>query len=368
LARLWVLDRLAAKQETPVDRTIHEEGERLGAAFDEEPLKVPLSALQAGYARAIARVRPPGGGDDHTSRSPTGPRVVEGTSVKEYDVDCNDNRWIDCGNIDSSSYGHVAYLFPHKVQCRDPGGYVEMYTGLRVYEPDPSTKDFERLWRTVCEPSLAPVPPPPTPERPTPLLNRVPRTDQSAPAQTAPAQAVPAQAVPSSSFPTCAGGLDDWCAKVKLPSSVAVCSDPELRSLMIERQKAFDEAKSRLAPGRQKALLADQNGWVKTYPQACGISLGAAPPLPLSPAIKDCMATAGRARIAYLQACAREPAPAMATSPAPEAPATSTSQPAAATRAGYGPSDIYRPPAPGPIAAKCFVVYPAQPPADCFGR
>jgi hypothetical protein len=33
LARLWVLDRLAPMPETPVDRAIREEGERLRKAF-----------------------------------------------------------------------------------------------------------------------------------------------------------------------------------------------------------------------------------------------------------------------------------------------------------------------------------------------
>jgi hypothetical protein len=116
----------------------------------------------------------------------------------------------------------------------------------------------------------------------------------------APAETTPARAAPSSSFPTLGDGLDDWCADVKLPSSIAICSDAELRSLMIERGRAFDEAKSRLPLDQQKALLVDQKGWVASYPQACGVARDVAP-LPLAPAIKDCMARAGRARIAYLR-------------------------------------------------------------------
>jgi uncharacterized protein len=92
--------------------------------------------------------------------------------------------------------------------------------------------------------------------------------------------------------------LDEWCAKVSLPSSIALCSDRELRALAIERQHAFDEARTRLTPDQQRALLADQNGWVRSYARACGLSQDAPPSLPLAPAIKNCMAEAGRARIA----------------------------------------------------------------------
>jgi uncharacterized protein YecT (DUF1311 family) len=119
------------------------------------------------------------------------------------------------------------------------------------------------------------------------------------PAGQAPIALVPQAARPS--FPTLGDGLDDWCAQVKLPSSIAICSDRELRALTIERQHAFDEAKARLSPDQQKALLADQNGWVRTYPQACGVMPNAAPALPLAASIKNCMAEAGRARIAYLR-------------------------------------------------------------------
>lgn len=95
--------------------------------------------------------------------------------------------------------------------------------------------------------------------------------------------------------------LDEWCKTVSLPSSIAICSEPELRDLAIERQHAYDEAKAKLTPEQQKALLGDQNGWVKSYPVSCGLSLNVPPPLPLAPAIKNCMAQAGRARIAYLR-------------------------------------------------------------------
>ena len=95
--------------------------------------------------------------------------------------------------------------------------------------------------------------------------------------------------------------IDDWCKTVNLPSSIAICSDPELRALTLERQAAYDQARAKLSPVLQKALLADQTAWVKSYPVACGLRQDAPPTLPLSPTIRDCMAQAGRARIAYLQ-------------------------------------------------------------------
>src|SRR6266550_5767587 len=100
--------------------------------------------------------------------------------------------------------------------------------------------------------------------------------------------------------------LDEWCKTVKLPSSIAICSNPDLRALAIERQHAFDEAKSRLNQEQQKALLSDQNGWVRSYASACGLT-DAPPQIPLPAAIKDCMAQAGRARVAYLRAYAGSP-------------------------------------------------------------
>jgi hypothetical protein len=43
--------------------------------------------------------------------------------------------------------------------------------------------------------------------------------------------------------PVRADVLDGWCAQAKLPSSIAICSDPDPRNLAIERQHAFDAAR-----------------------------------------------------------------------------------------------------------------------------
>jgi clan AA aspartic protease (TIGR02281 family) len=100
---------------------------------------------------------------------------------------------------------------------------------------------------------------------------------------------------------TLGDALDEWCKTVSLPSSIALCSEPELRALTVERQHAYDEAKAKLNADQQKALLTDQNGWVKSYPASCGLATDLPPALPLAQAIKNCMAQAGRARIAYLR-------------------------------------------------------------------
>jgi uncharacterized protein YecT (DUF1311 family) len=98
-----------------------------------------------------------------------------------------------------------------------------------------------------------------------------------------------------------AAPLDEWCAQVTAPSSVALCSDTELKALAVERQHAFDEARARVGEARYGVLLADQKAWVMSYPKACGVAPDVAPQLPLSPPVRDCMANAGRARIAYLK-------------------------------------------------------------------
>jgi uncharacterized protein/predicted aspartyl protease len=102
--------------------------------------------------------------------------------------------------------------------------------------------------------------------------------------------------------------LDSWCPQAKLPSSIAICSDPELRALAIERQHAFNDARARIGEAKASVLLADQNAWVALYPKACGLASDTPPSLPLSSPLKDCMARAGRARIAYLRAYGASPA------------------------------------------------------------
>ena len=132
------------------------------------------------------------------------------------------------------------------------------------------------------------------------------------PANQGPTVLVPQATRPS--FTVLGDGLDDWCAQARLPSSIATCSDGNLRALVLERQRAYDEARARFNPEQQKALLADQNGWVHSYARTCGLT-DLPPSLPLTPVIKDCMAQAGRARIAYLKAYGRTSTPESETGP-----------------------------------------------------
>jgi hypothetical protein len=124
-------------------------------------------------------------------------------------------------------------------------------------------------------------------------------------ADTAAAQPSSQQGEPTFTPPSFAAlhdGLDGSCKGVTLARTIALCSDADLRILVKEQQRAFDEAGSRLSSDEQKALLLDQDRWVKSYAQACGLSAEVMPSLPLAPAIRDCMWRAGLERLLYLRA------------------------------------------------------------------
>lgn len=94
--------------------------------------------------------------------------------------------------------------------------------------------------------------------------------------------------------------LDAWCAQAKQPSSIALCSDPELRELAIERNHAFEAARARLSADAYSALLREHKGWVRSYSTSCGISDTTPPPLPLPAETLSCLKRAGQARVEYL--------------------------------------------------------------------
>ena len=136
--------------------------------------------------------------------------------------------------------------------------------------------------------------------------------------------------------PAGADPLDDWCKTARLPSSIAICGDAELRTLAIERSRAFVEAEARLSPEQQKALLADQNDWVRSYARVCGL-----PDMPsaltLAPEVKACMARAGWARIAYLRAYgsfSASPPMGQASAPFAQTPPASATVASSPTRIG----------------------------------
>lgn len=142
--------------------------------------------------------------------------------------------------------------------------------------------------------------------------------------------------------------LDAWCKGETTPLLVAECGDDELRALAIARLQAFDEAKARLSPERQKVLVADQNGWAMSSPQACGLNADNRPALPLSPELKQCLANAGRARLQYLKSYGQSTANTNAPSPAPAPPAP---VPQSKSNEAQPSATITIPPAAGPAKA-----------------
>jgi len=140
--------------------------------------------------------------------------------------------------------------------------------------------------------------------------------------------------------PAGADPLDDWCKTARLPSSIAICGDAELRTLAIERNRAFVEAEAGLSPDQQKELLADQNDWVRSYARVCGLP-DSPSALALAPEVKACMARAGWARTAYLRAYGSYSASSpmgQASAPFAQTPPASASATVASSPTRIGPS------------------------------
>src|SRR6202035_473452 len=91
------------------------------------------------------------------------------------------------------------------------------------------------------------------------------------------------------------------CAGVKLPSTLVICSDPELMRLADERQEASNEGRGRIGEEEWPRLWEDQKDWVRSYATACGVPQDRPPPVPVPPAVKACFKTAAQARIAYIR-------------------------------------------------------------------
>ena len=92
------------------------------------------------------------------------------------------------------------------------------------------------------------------------------------------------------------------CAGVALPSSIVICSDPELMRLADERQEAINEARGRIGEDSWSQLWDDQKAWVRSYATACGVPPDRPPPSPVPASIKACFKQAAIGRIAYLRA------------------------------------------------------------------
>lgn len=156
--------------------------------------------------------------------------------------------------------------------------------------------------------------------------------------------------------------LDEWCKGSTTALLTAICGDDQLRALAIERLHAFEDAKSRVNPDQQKTLIADQNGWALSYPQACGLNADEQPSLPLDPSMRDCLAKAGQARLQYLkdygQPKQQNPAAASSTAPpdapAPANPSQASTSPAPATASNApttGPAGTQSPSTAAPAPA-----------------
>jgi uncharacterized protein len=157
-------------------------------------------------------------------------------------------------------------------------------------------------WCDAAQAYYPAVPSCPIPWRPVPV--GMPQAAQPLPTPipaAAPPVAPPQRPSSDSAATQHGDALDPWCKKPATALNVAVCSDPDLRALAVDRLHAFNAARSRLAADQQKELAADQNGWAASSAASCGLSDDAPPALPLDPTLKDCLTDAGRARLAYLQ-------------------------------------------------------------------
>ena len=72
------------------------------------------------------------------------------------------------------------------------------------------------------------------------------------------------------------------CSSATLPSSIVICSDPELIRLADERQEAISEARARIGEEAWPALWENQ----RSYALARGIPQDRPPPLPVPTSIR----------------------------------------------------------------------------------
>ncbi len=105
-------------------------------------------------------------------------------------------------------------------------------------------------------------------------------------------------------FAACLSVGSAWafdCASVRLPSSIVICSDPELMRLADQRQEALNEARGRIGEDAWPALWEDQKAWVRSYATACGVPPDRPAPLPIAASGRACFRRAAEARIVYIQ-------------------------------------------------------------------
>jgi hypothetical protein len=92
------------------------------------------------------------------------------------------------------------------------------------------------------------------------------------------------------------------CAGVTLPSTIVICSDPELMRLADERQAAINEARVRIGEDRWPELWENQKAWVRSYATTCGVPPDRPPQVPVPIPVKECFMQAAEARTAFIRA------------------------------------------------------------------
>jgi clan AA aspartic protease (TIGR02281 family) len=97
------------------------------------------------------------------------------------------------------------------------------------------------------------------------------------------------------------------CVGVKLPSTIVICSDPELMRLADQRQDAINEARGRIGEDAWPVLWEDQKAWVRSYAATCGVPPDRPPPIPFPAPIRACFKRAAEARIAHIRSYNRAP-------------------------------------------------------------
>jgi uncharacterized protein len=91
------------------------------------------------------------------------------------------------------------------------------------------------------------------------------------------------------------------CVGVTLPSSLVICSDPDLMRAADERQEAINEARERIGEEAWPEFWEGQKAWVRSYATACGVPQNRPPSMPVPASIRACFRRAAEARIAFIQ-------------------------------------------------------------------
>ena len=123
----------------------------------------------------------------------------------------------------------------------------------------------------------------------------------------------------------CCNARASDCTKPTAPAMTVICSDPALIDAREERQRAWKQARARLAGERRQALVADQTRWLSEYPKSCGVRSTAKSPVTIDMNLQECFKRVIGERTAYLRAYGK-PEP-----PLPKPEAEELSQPGVGT-------------------------------------